>query len=266
MNSTKRLFAGALISAAALLAPALCQAQSPFDGTWRIDMSQTKFSPKPNVFYVGQGWYHCESCSPAFVVQADGQDHAVSGQAYDTLSVNASDLHSLKLVGKKDGKTIFEQTRTVSANGKILTVKTTGHPVNSDKPVTSVFTAKLVGPAPSGVHATSGNWQVLKGSSSENDLLYTYKTTGDEFTMTTPTGYTYTAKFDGTDYPVKGAVGYDTVSLKRINDRTIEETDKRGGVVLDISTLKVSPDGKTMTVVDVDQRANRTSTYVAKKK
>ena len=71
--------------------------------------------------------------------------------------------------------------------------------------------------------------------------------------------------YAGADYPVKGAFGYNAVSLKRINDHTIEETDKRDGVVLDISTMKVSPDGKTMTIVDADQRANSTSTFVAKK-
>jgi hypothetical protein len=265
MNSTSRIFAGALIAAVALFAPTLCRAQSPFDGTWRIDLSQAKFSPKPNVFYVSQGWYHCESCTPAFVIQADGQDHPVTGQAYDTLSVNATDPNTLSLVGKKDGKIMFEQTRTVSANRKILTVKTTSHPMNSDKPVTSEFTGKLIGIAPSGVHATSGSWQVLKGSTSENNLLFTFKTSGDEITMTDPTGDTYTAKFDGADYPVKGAFGYNAVSLKRINDHTIEETDKRDGVVLDISTMKVSSDGKTMTIVDADQRANSTSTFVAKK-
>jgi hypothetical protein len=265
MNTGMRFLSIALFSAAALCASPLCDAQSPFDGTWRIDMSQAKFSPKPTVFYVSQGWYHCESCTPAFTVQADGQDHPVSGQSYDHLNVTVTDPHTLSFVGKKDGKAMFEQTRTVSANGKMLTVKTTNHPMNSDKPFTSEVTAKQVGIAPMGVHAASGNWQVLKVATSENDQLFTYKTAGDEFTMTDPTGDTYTAKFDGADYPVKGAFGYNAVSLKKINDHTIEETDKRDGTVLDVSTLTVSPDGKTMKIVNVDKRSDRTSSYVAKK-
>jgi len=265
MKSTSQLFVCVMLSASALCTASVCQAQSPFDGTWRIDMSQAKFSPKPIAFYVSQGWYHCESCSPVITVPADGQDHAVTGQSYDTLSVNVSDPHTLTSIAKKDGKVISEQTRTVSANGKTLTVKSTSHPMNSDKPVTSQATAKLVGIAPAGVHATSGNWQLLNVTASENNLLFTYKSTGDGLTMTDPTGDTYTAKFDGADYPVKGAYGYDAVSLKRINDHSIEETDKRGGKVIDVSTSTVSADGKSMTIVDTDKVSDRTSTFTAKK-
>ena len=265
MNISSRLLACAFFSATTLCVSTLCQAQSPFDGTWRIETSQTKFSPKPFVFYVSQGWYHCESCSPTITIPADGQDQAVSGQSFDTMSVNASDPHTLAFVVKKGGKVISEQTLTVSADRKKLTFKGTDHPMNSDKPITSQGTAKLVGVAPAGVHATSGNWQILNAAGSENGLRFTFKTTGDEITLTDPTGFAYTAKFDGADYPVKGAYGYDAVSLKRINDHSIEETDKRGGKVLNVATSTVSADGKSMTIVGVDKRTDRTDTYVAKK-
>jgi hypothetical protein len=60
---------------------------------------------------------------------------------------------------------------------------------------------------------------------------------------------TYTANFDGKDYPLSGSlVGADKVSLKRIDARTTERTDKKDGKT--VMTLKrvVSQDGKTMTV------------------
>jgi anthranilate/para-aminobenzoate synthase component I len=79
MSSTKRYAVCALISMAALFAATASHAQSPFDGTWKTDLSKTKFSPKPLTFYISAGWYHCVSCSPAFDVQADGQDHPVAG-------------------------------------------------------------------------------------------------------------------------------------------------------------------------------------------
>ena len=82
-------------------------------------------------------------------------------------------------------------------------------------------------------------------------------------TMTEPTGENYTAKFDGADYPVKGAYGYDAVSLKRIDDHTFEETDKRNGTVIDVSRMTVV--GKKMTVVDHDKLTGRDSTYIATK-
>lgn len=57
----------------------------------------------------------------------------------------------------------------------------------------------------------------------------------------------YTAKFDGKDYPITGT-GLDTVSLKRVDANTIERVGKEGGKVTETCTMKVSPDGKLLTV------------------
>lgn len=58
----------------------------------------------------------------------------------------------------------------------------------------------------------------------------------------------YTANYDGKDYPITGAPNSDTVSLKRINARTTERTDKKGGTATLHLRRVVSADGKTMTV------------------
>jgi hypothetical protein len=59
---------------------------------------------------------------------------------------------------------------------------------------------------------------------------------------------TYTANFDGKDYPISGsALGADKVSLKRIDARTTERTDKKDGKVVVSIKRVVSADGKTMT-------------------
>jgi hypothetical protein len=265
MSSTRRFLVFALVLVAAPFVAAVSHAQSPFDGTWKTDLSKTKFSPKPLTFYISQGWYHCVSCSPAFDVAADGQDHAVSGQAYDTISVTIVDAHTLSVVAKKGSAISFEQTRTVSADGKTLDVKTIHHPHRGGVPTTFETVARRSGSLPSGVHATSGDWIIQKQSGSDNGLLTTYKTNGDEITMSAPTGETYTAKFDGSDYPAMGEYSYDAVSLKKISSHSFEETDKRNGTVIDVSTLTVSPDGKTMTVVDTSKLTGRVTTYVATK-
>ena len=57
------------------------------------------------------------------------------------------------------------------------------------------------------------------------------------------------ANFDGKDYPLTGSqFGADTVSLKRIDTRTTERTDKKGSTVVQTLRRVVSQDGKTMTV------------------
>jgi len=59
----------------------------------------------------------------------------------------------------------------------------------------------------------------------------------------------YTANFDGKDYPLTGSLlGADKVSLKRIDARTTERTDKKDGKTVQTLTRVVSQDGKTMTV------------------
>jgi|SRR5579872_4453013 len=57
----------------------------------------------------------------------------------------------------------------------------------------------------------------------------------------------YTAKFDGKDYPITGT-GLDTVSLKRLDANTIERTGKVRGKPAETCTMKVSADGKTLTM------------------
>lgn len=265
MNKTYRSVALALFLTPILLAPMPLSAQSPFDGTWLTNMDQSKFSPKPIVASTKDGKYDCTSCGPQIHVKADGQDQPVTGQSYDTISVHEADAKSIEVKTKKNGKPVYEQTRTASDDGNTLTVKTTGHRPDSDQTTTAQATLTRVGKAPAGANATSGSWRVNKINESENGLTTTYKSNGDELTMSTPTGESYTAKLDGKDYPVKGAYGWNSVSLKRVNDHTIEETDKRGGTVTDVSKMTVAPDGKTMTVVDNNKLTGRVSTYVATK-
>ncbi len=266
MNKMKRYLVCTLIVTAALCVAAVSHAQSPFDGTWRINPAQSKFAAKPFTFYISQGWFHCVSCTPAYDLQADGQVHPVDGQPFDSASVTIVDAHTVKSAMMKAGKTITDFTSVVSADGKTLTNTFTSYPMNGGDPVHEVDIQKRVGVLRPGVHATSGNWQAVKFTGSENDLLFTFKSNGDELTMTDTTGDSFTAKFDGNDYPYKGAYGEDAVSLKRMNARTIEETDKLKGKAQDTETMTVSADGKTMTVVADDWLRDATSTFMATKK
>jgi hypothetical protein len=265
MKKIERLVAYTLILMPVLCVPASSFAQSPFDGTWRTNMEQSKLSPKPNVYSVNKGTYDCSTCSPKIAVKADGQDQSVTGQSYDTISVREIDPKSIATTTRKNGKVVTEQTRTVSDDGNTLTIKVTSHPENSDQTVSSEATFTRVGKAPAGANGTSGSWRINKVTESDNGLTTTFKSSGDELSMSTPTGESYTAKLDGKDYPVKGTYGYNSVSLKRVDARTMEETDKRDGKVVEVSTMTVAPDGKKMTVVATNKLTGRTSTYVAEK-
>ena len=53
-------------------------------------------------------------------------------------------------------------------------------------------------------------------------------------------------KFDGKDYPIKGSPLADTVSAKRINERSSESILKKGGTVVLTARTVITADGKTM--------------------
>jgi hypothetical protein len=265
MNRITRFATFASFFVAMFSLTALSHAQSPFDGTWRIDAAKAKFDPKPFTIYTSGGWYHCVSCTPPFDVQADGQFHAISGQPFDSISVTLVDAHTIDIVSKKDGKPVEEDKGTVSADGKIFSLMSITYPLNGSSPQNSSMTLKRSGALAAGVHATSGNWVALKMSDSDADLTFTFKTNGDEFTMSDPTGDSYTAKFDGSDYPYK-SMGSDAVSLKKIDAHTIVETDKRSGKIVSVSKMTVSPNGKTMTIEAHDPQRDTTSTFVATRK
>ena len=72
-----------------------------------------------------------------------------------------------------------------------------------------------------------------------------YEMTRDHFTMHA-NGQSYNAKFDGKEYPVEGDPGHTVVTLKRIDDNTVVETDRRNGKIIDEIRLAAAKDGKTM--------------------
>jgi hypothetical protein len=248
-----------------LMTPTLLLAQSAMEGTWRTNMDQARFSPKPYVFSVNGGMYNCATCVPQVNVKADGTDQPVTGQTYDTISIRADSPQMISITGKKDGKVMFEQTRTVSSDGNTLTVKSTSHPKDSESPIQTEVTYARTATGPAGSNATSGSWRVNKVNQNEAALTTTYKWVDGQLSMSQPTGENFTAKLDGHDYPYNGSYGVDTVSLRRVDDHTIEETDKRAGKVISVNTISIAPDGKTMTEVVNNKLLDRTSTFVSEK-
>jgi hypothetical protein len=249
-----------------LLVPVLGWAQSPFDGTWKVDLGKSKLPKKPDVYLLQNGMYECKSCNPPVNIKADGEFQKVSGDPYrDTLMVKVVDDKHVELASQKEGKDVGKTTRTLSDDGNTMTVAWTYYGNPTGGPVSGTDTMKRVAKAPAGANATSGSWRDEKSDVATADaLIFTYKSGGDSLSYSTPTGQSYTAKLDTTDAPYVGDPGTTSVSLKRIGD-SIEETDKRDGKAVSIAKMTVSPDGKSMTI-EVEDKLNGTkATYVAVK-
>jgi hypothetical protein len=110
--------------------------------------------------------------------------------------------------------------------------------------------------------ATIGTWTLNVAKSqyspgpAPKSATITYEETADGIKRTgqsvdadgNTASFEYTAKYDGKDYPVSGSDAYDTIALKRINDRTVEATLKKSGKVVSTARRIVSADGKVMTL------------------
>lgn len=258
----KLTLAGLLV----MLLAAAAMAQSTFDGTWKIDLSAVPLPTKPTVWLLQNGVYLCKSCVPTVEVKADGQDQQVTGQPYDTISVRIVDDHTVEEIEKKNGKTVSAEEFTVSHDGNtVVDDYPNGQNANTSPVVTKVVMTRIA-KGPAGSHAISGSWQTSKIENvSDEWLVFTFKVEGNRLEFSRPTGQSYNAKLDGTEALVKGDADSNGVSVKRINENTIEETDKRDEKVLSVSQMTVAPDGKTMTIVNKDVVSGTTSHFTAQK-
>ncbi len=243
-----------------LLTPLSVWGQAAFDGTWRLDLSKSQLPTKPGKYLLQNGTYKCETCAPPYEVKADGQEHKVTGHPFfDTLSVRVVNDKTLERTEKKNGKIVGTDKATVSDDGHQLVEKFTWQPEANNKRQSGKAASTRVAKGPAGSHAISGSWRGEKLQDfSQDALIVTYKSTGDGLSMKWGTGESYDAKFDGKDYPYKGDPGVTSVSLKKIDANTIEETDKRDGKVIAVSRLTISRDGKTMKF-NVDDKLHGTT-------
>jgi WD40 repeat protein len=247
------------------LFPALLVAQSPFDGTWKTNMSQSKLSQKPYEFSVQNGMYDCESCAPKLNnIKADGQDQAVSGQSYDAIAVKVVSPTEIQVTTKKNGKTAGESTRTVSPDGKTLTIMGTNYPPDG-KPYKYEVKFMRVSNGPADSNKTSGSWRVQTVNEETPGITMTFMITGDEVKYSGGAGESWTAKFGGPEVPVKGVYGDETVSVKKLSSHSIEVTIKRDGKLFSVNKITVSPGDKKMIEVYDNKQTGRVSTYVDEK-
>jgi hypothetical protein len=191
----------------------------------------------------------------------------VSGHPYyDMVSIKVVDARTIEETDKKNGKTVATSKTWVSADGNTLMFEFTDSSATNAAPVTGKGEATRVAKGPAGSHAISGSWRTSKMDSvSDNGLMFTNKVEGDSLSVSSPIGQSYTAKLDGTEAPYKGDPGTTSVSVKKVDKNTIEETDKRDGKVISVTRMTVAADGKSMTIAVNDKLHGTTSQYVAVK-
>ena len=258
------LFCSAAI-AAACATPAL--AQSPFDGTWKGQLSSMKITARPDVFSVRDGVFSCSTCTPAITVKADGAFHAAAGHAYwDEMAVRVVDPRTVAYSYRKSGKVVTTSTDMVAAGGRTLISKT--HTVNNGKgvPIDSTSSETRLAAGPPGSHMVSGSWKAAPATSlSDAAMTLSMKLEGDRFHLVTSTGETLDARIGGGYAINTGDPGKTMTKVKRLGPRAIELTDMRLGKVTGVSTYTVSADGRMIDGTFRDPRNGSTGSFRAMK-
>ena len=251
------------IIAAVFLFSIAAWAAGPFDGTWKVDLKKAKLSTEADTFLFQNGRFQCPTCTPKIDIKADGTDQPQAGSPYfDTIAVKIVDDRTIDFTRKKDGKVVAKGRRTLRPDGQVMLVDATTYPSASAQAVTNKSKLVRVAAGPSGAHACSGSWRQEDAEISDNGLTATLKSIDNGFALTTPTGEAFEAKFDGKDYAYKGNPGVSHVSLRRIDQNTFEEVDKKDGKIVGVVRWKANTDGKTMDITYEDKLRGRTETYV----
>jgi len=222
------------------------------EGTWKIDKNSIHLPTKPIELLVQGDKFECKSCDPPFAVKADGSDQPIAGQpASNTIAVKVLDARSIRETRKKYGRVVTVETITVSIDWKTATLSTSDHTPTATESSTINLTRSALGPE--GSHEVSGAWKETGVADMPADrLFFTYQVQGQMVSKSTPSGEMYTASLEGTVTPSTSNDGSETIalSIKAIGKNTLEETRKRNGKVIDVQTLVVAPNGKTMTITD----------------
>ncbi len=239
---SKRTFQ--LLLVAGLASATLWAGDDPFVGKWKLDASKSTLTDRMKVEAVGPNKYVLDfgGGNPETVV-ADGTDQP--GIFGTTVSITIEGPDTWKVVRKRDGRAVLTGIWRLSKDGKTLS-----DTFRANQPDGSTLSLDYVYERTSAGSGFGGTWE---STSKKVNSVYEFEIQpygGDGLSFLTPSEHeTQDMRFDGKDYPDAGPdVPAGTVSSgRRVNERTLEMTDKIQGKVVTTRQIKVSADLKTLT-------------------
>ncbi len=236
-----QFFAGLLVTTGVFAA-------DPWIGSWKMNVAESKFPRTEVEITLQNGAYHVRpSLGTPRVLVPDGQFRQVDGViGYDTVSLRRVGDRAMEEQRKIGDAVVWTARWSVSADGKRTTQE-----VRETDADGSIRTSTLVSDRLSGADKDPfvGRWVWNAAASTLADRLMTYKAEGDSLVYIDGR-LGYSARFDGKEYPMTGRRVPETVVIKRLDVRTLEETFRRDGKISVTSVSRVATDGKKMTVTN----------------
>jgi len=235
-----------LLLVACLVTTSVWAANDSFVGKWKVNPSKSKLNDEMKVEVAGANRY-IFTFAPGAVdtIVADGSDQpALRGT---TLSVTVKGPNSWVVIRKMKGRTLLTGYWTLSEDGKTLNDAYTEYAPDGS---TSLF-LPYVYERTAGSSGFSGTWDSESEKVKAGIELQIEPYQGDGLSLNSPGAeMTKKMKFDGKDYPDVDPNG-DTGSAssgRRVNERSLEITDKFKGKITGSRQIELSTDLKTLTI------------------
>jgi len=231
---------------ALLLAACASVAGSPFQGTWKLDTGKSHFTGDTFTYSTTpSGLMHYSNGSTSeFDFKLDGKPYPNMG-GY-TVTWTAAGENAWDSEWRLGDKVTGKSHRTLSADGKTLTLESTGFRADgTEAQETDVYTRVSGGPG------LPGTWRNIKVQTSSTTYIIWIPAPGQIRIENPADRETVAGPTDGTALPYVGPEtpqGY-TISFMVAGPSHLKYVNKYNDKVVNLGTMKVSRDGKTLTQV-----------------
>lgn len=234
-----------LILIVCLAAGTLWAADSPFEGKWKLNPSRSQLIDQMKVIAAGPNKYTLNFTGDnTETVVADGTDQP--GLFGSTASITVLAPDTWKMVRKSGGRTTISAIWKLSKDGNTLTDDFTGYRADG-----STSNLLYVYKRTAGTSGFPGTWESVSEQVNSVLEIQIGSFQGDGLSFIYPSQkMTTNMMFDGKDYSTAGPDIPAGVSMSghRLNERSLEITQKVGGKVFTTQQVEVSPDLKTLTM------------------
>jgi hypothetical protein len=233
-----------LLLVAGLATGALSASNDPFLGEWKLNPSKSKLIDVMKVASVAGNKYAFDfGAGSAETIAPDGTDQP--GLAGTTLSVTIEGVDSWKVVRKKVGRILLTGIWKLSKDGNTLNDDYTEFAPDGS-PSSNV---KYAYQRTAGTSGFAGTWEA-SATMNEAIVLKVQAYEGDGLSFINSAGVTKNVKFDGKEYPHAGpnARAGSASTARRVNEDTLEMTDKSNGKITNTREIQLSGDRKTLTM------------------
>jgi hypothetical protein len=250
-----------LLLIAGLATSSLWAANDPFVGKWKVNPPKSTLNDEMKVEVAGANRYTF-TFAPDFVdtVVADGSDQPALGGT--TLSVTVKAPNNWVVIRKMKGRPLITASWTLSEDGKTLNDAFTQHLpdgttlFSQSLPNGSTLFLPYVYERTAGSSGFLGTWDSESAKVAAGIELQIQPYEGDGLSFNSGPDSSSDAKmakrmkFDGNDYPDldPDAAPGSASSGRRVNDRSLEITEKIKGKITGTRQIELSKDLKTLTV------------------